>query len=120
MRALAFPMRLQENGLLQRQDRTQSILDLLHVMARTPAGSWPGSSTFGLRDLFETRELRGDVLRMAMQRINGTFKELGLGEFTVTDVSREPSAQAGVDQYSITIESSVSDERIMTSVSREM
>ena len=31
MRALAFPMRLQENGLLQRQDRTQSILDLLQV-----------------------------------------------------------------------------------------
>ena len=113
-------MRLRENGLLQRQDRTQSVLDLLHVMARTPAGSWPGSSTFGLRDLFESREQRGDVLRLAMQRINGTFQELGLGEFVVTDVSREPGGQAGVDQYAITIESNVSDERITASVSRSI
>ena len=112
-------MRLLENGLLQRQDRTQSVLDLLHVMARTPAGSWQGSPNFGLRDLFEARELRGDVLRMAIQRINGTFQEFGLEEFRVTDVSKEPGTQVGVTQYSITIESNITDERITTSVSRE-
>ena len=55
-----------------------------------------------------------------MQRINGTFQELGLGEFVVTDVTKEPSAQVGVDQYSITIASNVSDERFTTSVSREI
>ena len=40
IQTLSFPMRLEESGLLRRQDRVQAVLDLLQVMARTPAGSW--------------------------------------------------------------------------------
>lgn len=120
IRSLAFPLRMQENGLLKRQDRMASVLDLLQVMARTPAGSWAGSSSFGLRDLFDGQERRGDVTRLAMQRINDCFADLGLREFTVTDVAREPNGQSGVDLYSITIENSGGDGPVTTLVSREM
>ncbi len=113
-------MRLRENGLLRRQDRTNAIINLLHVMARTPAGSWAGSPSFGLRDLFESRESRADIPRLAMLRINETFKELGLGDFVVAGMTKEPSSQKGLDQYAITIQSNMTDERFSTSVVRQI
>ena len=118
MQVLAFPLRLRENGLLQRQDQTASIIDLLGLMARTPAGSWPGSPAFGLRDLFENSKGRGDVPRLAMARINEAFVDLGIEGFTVLSVAREASRGLEPDTYSITFGRGTGDETFTAAVSR--
>ncbi len=119
MQSLAFPMRLQENGLLQRDDKTNSLLALLQMMARTPQGSWQACPAFGLRDLFEHGRQRADLARIAADRINGTLRELGIGDFTVTEVVREMSANRDIDTYSITLENITTAEIIRTSVVQE-
>jgi hypothetical protein len=119
VQSLAFPMRLQSNGLLQRQDAMTSVIALLQVMARTPAGSWAGCPEFGLRDLFEGGRQRIEVGRVAMDRINSVFAELGLDQYTVSDVSRELSAHQDIDTYAITINNVAADESIVTVVAYE-
>ncbi len=120
MQTLAFPIRLQENGLLRRQDEIASILGLLQVMARTPAGSWAGSPRFGLRDLFEVQRQRADLARVAMQRLNEVFEDLGITNYVVTEVVRELSSQRDVDTYSITIGRANSEERYTTSITSSL
>ncbi len=117
MQVLAFPLRLRDNGLLTRQDQAASIVDLLHVMARTPAGSWQGLPAFGLRDLLEGVRPRVDVVRVATQRINDAFLELGIEGFVVTDMVREPSQGAEGDTYSITFSRVATSETFATAVS---
>ena len=112
-------MRLQENGLLRRQDPAAAIMSLLQVMARTPAGSWSGCAAFGLRDLFETSRQRADVARLAMLRINEVFADLGIADFVVSEVVRELSPGRDTDTYAITIEQGGSREGFTTLVSHE-
>ena len=103
VRSIAFPMRLGENGLLRREESVGSLLALLQVMARTPAGSWAGCPEFGLRDLFEDGRQRADLARVAMERTNRVLAELGIDEYRVAEVVREVSANRDIDTYSITI-----------------
>ena len=106
--------------MLRRQDEIASILGLLQVMARTPAGSWAGSPSFGLRDLFEVQRNRADLARIALQRLNEVFEDLGITNYVVTDVARELSSQREVDTYSITISKASGDERYTTTVSSSL
>jgi hypothetical protein len=103
MQSLAFPMRLKENGLLHRDSQEASLIQLLQIMARTPAGTWAACPEFGLRDLFEDHRLRADVARIAMERTNRVLEDLGLGGFTILEMTREISAHRDTDTYSITI-----------------
>lgn len=111
-------MRLQDNGLLRRGERSASVLALLQMMARTPQGSWAGSEKFGLRDLFEQRQ-RADIPRLAAERINATFADLGIVDYTVTEVVRELSANRDVDTYSITLENAATAETLRTTMTQE-
>lgn len=117
MQCIAFPMRLQQNGLLQRDSQTASLISLLQVMARTPAGSWAACPEFGLRDLFEGSRQRADVARIATERINRVFKDLDLSGFCVSDIVREISANRDTDTYSITIARTGYDESFTTTLS---
>ena len=119
MQSLAFPMRLQENGLLRRDERSASVLSLLQMMARTPQGSWQACPQFGLRDLFEHGRQRADLPRLAADRINGTLTDLGIHEYIVTEVVRELSANRDVDTYSITLENKTTAETLTTSFVQE-
>ncbi|MGI4981527.1 MAG: hypothetical protein ACRYHB_14175 [Janthinobacterium lividum] len=112
-------MRLQENGLLRRTERSASILALLQMMARTPQGSWSACPQFGLRDLFEHSRTRADLPRLATERINGALIDLGLTDYTVVEVVRELSANRDVDTYSITLENVTTAETLTTSFSQE-
>ena len=114
--ALVIPMRLRENGLLERDSLAASLTQLLQVMARTPAATWAACPEFGLRDLFEDQRLRADVARLAMERINRVFSDLGLGDVTVSEVVREISAHRDVDTYSITLSHNEGRERFTTTV----
>ena len=119
MQSLAFPMRLQENGLLRRTERSASVLALLQMMARTPQGSWSGCPQFGLRDLFEHSRTRADLPRLATERINVALTDLGLTDYVVTEVVRELSANRDVDTYSITLENVTTAETLTTSFTQE-
>lgn len=112
-------MRLEENGLLRRDDGTASVLALLQMMARTPQGSWQGCLNFGLRDLFEDQRMRADAARLAQQRINEAFRDLGITHYTVTEVVREFAAQQETDVYAITLQNSLAGMEISTQLSAE-
>ena len=120
MESLAFPLRLQESGLLRREDKTNALLALLQMMARTPQGSWQACPSFGLRDLFEHGRQRADVARLATDRINETMQELGMKEYVVTEVVREVSSNRDIDTYSITLENAATAESITTYVAQEL
>lgn len=119
MRSIAFPLRLEENGLLRREESSASLLALLHIMARTPAGSWAACPAFGLRDLFEDGRQRIDVGRLAAERINEAFEALGIDDYRVEEVVREISSNRDIDTYSITIVRSGFDESFTTTVAHE-
>ena len=119
MQSIALPMRLQENGLLQRGDKTDSLIALLKIMAGTPAGSWAACPMFGLRDLFENSRQRADVASLAATRINETFLSLGIESYMVTEVVREISPGRETDTYSITLENSAGSEVFTTHVVHE-
>ena len=114
MESIAFPMRLRESGLLERNDAQGSIVALLQMMARTPQGSWAGCPGFGLRDLFEEGRLRADAARLAQQRIEETFRDLGITRFAVTEVVREIGGQREVDVYAVTLQDTSSNAEIST------
>lgn len=119
MQSLAIPLRLQENGLLRREDGTRSLLAFLDAMARTPQGSWKACPVFGLRDLFEGVRQRADLARLALDRINDSFKDLGMTDYVATEVIRELSGNRETDTYSITLEHTATAERITTSFAQE-
>ena len=119
VQTLAFPMRLENSGLLRRQDRVQAVLDLLQVMARTPAGSWAGCPSFGLRDLFDSGRLRSDVNSIAMKRINDAFADLHILDFTVIDIVRELSAQRETDTYSIVLAAAGQSQTLTATISQQ-
>lgn len=120
MESLAFPLRLQENGLLRRDEKTNALLALLQMMARTPQGSWQACPNFGLRDLFEHGRQQADVARMAAERINQTMQDLGMNDYTVTEVVREVSNNRDTDTYSITLENAATAESLTTYVAQEL
>ena len=119
METVAIPLRLQENGLLQREGKNQSVLALLAIMARTPQGSWQGCPVFGLRDLFEDRGNRADLARAVAERINETFADLGMQDYVVTEVVRELSSTRETDTYTLRLEDKVTAELLTTAVSSE-
>ena len=119
MQSLAFPMHLQENGLLRRSEKSASVLALLQMMARTPAGSWKACPEFGLRDLFENGRGRADVARLAAERITAAFRELGIEGYAVTEVVREVSPNRDTDTYSITLQNAATAETLRTSMQPE-
>ncbi len=119
MQSLAFPMRLKENGLLERHDRAASLIALLQMMARTPKGSWAACPGFGLRDLFEDNAVRGDKARLALLRINEVLADLAITEYVVSDVFCESSPGRGTDTYAITVESTASTDSFRTSLAFE-
>jgi hypothetical protein len=119
MQVLAFPMRLQQNGLLRRDSQTGSFISLLQVMARTPAGSWSACPEFGLLDLFEGSRQHADVARIATERINRVLESLGLSTFYVSDIVREISPNRDTDTYSVTVSCTDRNETFTTNLSYE-
>lgn len=119
VQSLAFPLRLAENGLLRRQERSASVVALLQMMARTPQGSWHGCPGFGFRDLFDDKRLRADKARVMMQRINETLRDLGLEGYHVTEVVRELSPGRDTDTYAITVEGTGAADAFTTSLMYE-
>ena len=118
MQSLAIPLHLQENGLLRREEKSQAVLALLDVMARTPQGSWQACPGFGLRDLFESGTMRADVARLATERINASFAELGMADYVVTEIVHEMSGNRETDTYSIRLEDKTTAEVVVTAVSQ--
>ncbi len=102
MSFLAFPLRL-EGAFLKRTGEPEAVLQLIGLMARTPSGSWPGCRTFGVRDLFEGMRLRPERLSNVTDSINTTLTDLGITNFRLAAITKEPGEHADVDVYSLTI-----------------
>ena len=117
MQSLAFPMRVQENGLLRRDERASAVIALLQMMARTPRGSWAACPNFGLRDLFESNRQRADTPRLMGERIEATLSDLAITGYHVAEVTRELSPGRDTETYAIVLENEGGTESVTTSMS---
>jgi len=108
MSFLAFPLRL-EGGFLKRCPEANAIVALVEVMARTPRGSWIGSRHFGLREFFEEARAHAELSPLAIQELNLALADLGITEYRVEDIVREPQTQGRSDSYILKIVSTTED-----------
>ena len=72
-------------------------------MARTPAGSWAGCSTFGVRSFFERARLQPDAVGQATRAINAALLDLGITRFRLESLVKEPGDNPDVDNYVLTL-----------------
>lgn len=119
MQFLSFPLRLREGGALERSDESSAVLSFLHTMALTPGGSWMACPAFGFRDLLESGRLRADAPRLAVERANRAFDDLGITHFRVEEIARENAQRSDFDVYSITVIAIRDSETFSTQVSLE-
>ena len=110
MSFISFPLRFQ-NGFLRRTSEAEAILALLRLMATTPGGSWPGSKSFGVRDLFEEARTHPDAPKTAMERMNSVLVDLGITGYRVESIVKEASSNRDIDSYAVTIVSTVESSR---------
>ena len=99
---LAFPLRL-DGAFLKRTQEPQAILQLIDLMARTPASSWAGCSSFGVRNYFERMRLAPDGLNQATKAINSALQDLEINRYRVQSIAKEPSGNPDVDNYVLTL-----------------
>ena len=102
MSFIAFPLRL-EGGLLTRCGEPEAIVALVQAMARTPGGSWSGSTHFGLRDLLEDVRRRPALVPSLVAKLNEALIDLGVTNYRVVNMEREPSASRDIDAYVLTL-----------------
>lgn len=107
---VAFPLRL-KGGYLQLGEEPDAIVSLVAVMARTPHGSWSGSSHFGLREFFEEARVRPELPQLALQELNLALQDLGITNYRVETVTRETQTQRDVDSYVLTLASNLESGR---------
>jgi len=102
MSFVAFPLRL-ENGFLRRVDEPSAVLALIEIMARTPHGSWGGSSHFGLRDYSPGPAGRPELPKTAVAEVNQALSDLGIHKYEVESITREPGQEQGSDVYAVSL-----------------
>lgn len=99
---LAFPLRL-DGAFLRRTQEPQAILQLIELMARTPASSWAGCPSFGVRNFFERMRLQPDGLAQATKAINAALVDLEITRYRLELIAREPGSDPDVDAYTLTL-----------------
>jgi len=104
MSFVAFPLRL-ENGFLRRVDEPSAVLALIEIMARTPHGSWSGSSHFGLRDYAPGAAGRPEFPKTAVAEVNQALLDLGIRKYEVESITRETGQEQGSDVYAVSLRS---------------
>lgn len=102
MSFLAFPLRL-EGGFLKRCSEVNAIVCLVNLMAKTPHGSWIGGAHFGLREFFEEARGQPGLPAQAVKELNLALQELGILDYRVEEIVKEPQMQAEIDSYSLKI-----------------
>ena len=116
---LSFPLRLRDGGMLQRTEETSALLALLQMMAVTPGGAWTACPSFGLRDLLESGRQRADSPRLALERANQAFEDMGITGYRVQEILRENAQRTDFDVYTITLVAAHSSERYSTQINTE-
>jgi hypothetical protein len=116
---ISFPLRLREGGTLHRTEEASALLSFLHIMAITPGGSWKACPNFGFRDLLESGRQYADAPRIAMERANLAFDDLGIIGYRVQEIVRENSQRSDFDIYSVVLISTRSSETYSTRIAAE-
>jgi hypothetical protein len=117
---LSFPLRLREGGTLHRTEESSALLSFLYIMAVTPGGSWIACPNFGFRDLLEAGRQQADSPRLAMERANLAFDDLGITGYRVQEIVRENSQRSDFDVYSIILISTRSSDTYSTRIMAEV
>jgi hypothetical protein len=95
-------------------------LQLLELMARTPASSWPGCPAFGVRDYFERMRFQPQGLNQAAKAINTALQDLGITRYKLASIVVEPAPNSDTDNYVLTLaDTSEAGRTYSTSVGRK-
>ena len=61
--------------------------------------------TSALRDFFEHARTRADLPQMALQEANLALRDLGITDFVVESIVRDPPANRDIDTYTVKLAS---------------
>jgi len=131
MSYIAFPLRLEgsarqpepdglvRHGGLLRCQRVEAIDQLLEIMANTPAGSWAGDNCFGFPFFMGLSLSKQTFSQAALRTLNAALEELGITDFRLDSVVREPAQKFGEIRYSIGLCSTLDGEIHRVEVPRQ-
>jgi hypothetical protein len=105
MELIAFPVRINSRGWLQRCDTAEAaIVSVFKIMARTSSlGGWRGVPDFGLREALAEMGLRRSLHTDVITSLNRALAELGIDWFGVDSVVREPGSEMGRSSFTINV-----------------
>lgn len=82
-------------------------------MATTPNGSWHGSESFGVRDIFESARTRPEAPQAAMEQMNRALLDLGITKYRVDSITKEMQTQ-DTDLYTVVLISTLDNAKHFT------
>jgi hypothetical protein len=83
--------------LVRSDSPEESLVQVLRIIMSTPQGGWPGSATFGMRDVLAGPGARRGALLAAVTQLNQTLEDLGIDWVRVEAIEREQ----GTTPYSV-------------------
>lgn len=104
-RTVAFPLRIDDGGRLERGDACTSLMQLFKAMAGTPSRSWSHAPWFGLHESFLDANLALEDHPRLADLLNEALAELGIRWASVDSV-KTPTTRAGSGEqrrFNITI-----------------
>jgi hypothetical protein len=104
---LALPLRVGENGRLERTDAVSALLSVIGAMAAAPASSWAHAPWFGLQEAFAKPSLQRADQHDIQTRLNHALAELGVTWATVASVNlsaEERRPERSARRFDITLE----------------
>ena len=66
----------------------ESLVQVLRIIMSTPQGGWPGSASFGMRDVLAGPGARRGALLAAVTQLNQTLEDLGIDWVRVEAIER--------------------------------
>jgi hypothetical protein len=102
---IAFPVRIGNNGWLQRATTLEdTVIQVLEIMARTAGdGGWRGVQEFGLRDHMMSVGTKRGLQPEAIQAANRILADLGIQWFRVDAVEKEEGKDTSEAFYRVSV-----------------
>lgn len=100
---LSLPLRITQEGQLERTDPVTSLLGMVQAMAATSRQAWPHAPWFGLQELFADASADVQEHPRLVAALNASFAGLGIGWARVSSVRRPKTRDPGERNFDITL-----------------
>lgn len=104
MKTLALPLRVDRNGLLERDDPVTALLSVIRAMASSPRSTWAHAPWFGLQEVFESANTEREDQHDIQDALNRGLAGLGVTWASVGPVRLVRGEAPGVRRFELTLE----------------